>query len=305
MIDADETFNGTWPFKPHFTDAPGFKMHYVDEGNGEVILPIHGEPTWGYLYRKFIPPLSKDYRVVVPDHMGFGKSETPRDREYTLKTHVENLAKFILELDLQDITLVVQDWGGPIGGCITADHFDRIKRVFVMNTIFYPYAQFTAEMGETLTSSRWFTWVQRAQTDGSIEAILGSLDVTVVGVMKHLMGFENSEVINEDWEAAYGSPFMSREESLGAIAFPLDVVTGKFVHRDPPTEAQLTALRQKPAMLATGVQDHAIPTAVTIEAFKQTFGEKPIVELENAGHFLQEDEPELLVALIQQFMQST
>jgi pimeloyl-ACP methyl ester carboxylesterase len=85
MIDANETFNGTWPFAPHFTDAPGFKMHYVDEGGGEAIVCLHGEPTWGYLYRNFIPPLAKKYRVVVPDHMGFGKSETPQDKVYTLK----------------------------------------------------------------------------------------------------------------------------------------------------------------------------------------------------------------------------
>ena len=97
VVDANETFNGTWPFKPHFTDAPGFRMHYVDEGQGEPILCIHGEPMWGYLYRKFIGPLSRTNRVVVPDHMGFGKSQTPQDRTYTLKTHVENLTAQLAE----------------------------------------------------------------------------------------------------------------------------------------------------------------------------------------------------------------
>ncbi|MGH7792370.1 MAG: alpha/beta fold hydrolase, partial [Thermodesulfobacteriota bacterium] len=84
MIPAGETFNGTFPFKPHFCEAAGFRMHYVDEGKGEPIICLHGEPTWGYLYRKFIPPLSKANRVIVPDHMGFGKSETPQDKEYRL-----------------------------------------------------------------------------------------------------------------------------------------------------------------------------------------------------------------------------
>src|SRR5919108_3740989 len=81
MIPADETFDGTFPFKPHFTNAPGFRMHYVDEGEGDPIVCLHGEPTWAYLYRNFIPPLSKRHRVIVPDHMGFGRSETPVDRE--------------------------------------------------------------------------------------------------------------------------------------------------------------------------------------------------------------------------------
>ena len=75
MIADDETFNGTWPFKPHFTNAAGFKQHYVDEGAGEVVLCLHGEPTWGYLYRQMIPDLATHYRVVVPDHMGFGKAK--------------------------------------------------------------------------------------------------------------------------------------------------------------------------------------------------------------------------------------
>ena len=77
MIPASETFNGTFPFKPHFSDAPGFRMHYVDEGDGEPIVCLHGEPTWGYVYRNFIPTLCRTHRVIVPDHMGFGKSETP------------------------------------------------------------------------------------------------------------------------------------------------------------------------------------------------------------------------------------
>ena len=97
MIAADETFDGTWPFEARFSEASGFRQHYVDEGprEGETILCLHGEPTWGYLYRNMIGPLAESYRVVVPDHMGFGKSETPQDREYTLRTHVENLEAFV------------------------------------------------------------------------------------------------------------------------------------------------------------------------------------------------------------------
>ncbi|MBV9077967.1 MAG: alpha/beta fold hydrolase, partial [Methylobacteriaceae bacterium] len=84
MIAPDDAFDGTWPFAPHFSTAPGFRMHFVDEGprGGETVLCLHGEPTWGYLFRKLIPPLSRNRRVVVPDHMGFGKSATPQDRTY-------------------------------------------------------------------------------------------------------------------------------------------------------------------------------------------------------------------------------
>ena len=118
MINSKETFEGTWPFLPQFYNGNGFKQHYVDEGpkNGDTIICLHGEPTWGYIYRKFIPQLSDKFRVIVPDMMGFGKSETPQDKEYTLKTHVENLSNLINYLKLDNIIFVGQDWGGPITG---------------------------------------------------------------------------------------------------------------------------------------------------------------------------------------------
>ena len=96
----NETFDGTFPFKPNFKEINGFQMHYVDEGKGEPVVCVHGEPTWGYLYRKLISPLSKSNRVVVPDHMGFGKSGTPQDKPYTLAQHIGNFTKLLLELDL-------------------------------------------------------------------------------------------------------------------------------------------------------------------------------------------------------------
>jgi haloalkane dehalogenase len=138
MIPAEETFDGTWPFAPHFSDASGFRQHYVDEGprGGETILCLHGEPTWGYLYRHMIGPLAEEHRVVVPDHMGFGKSETPQDRIYTLQTHVENLERFVDDLGLDGLTIVCQDWGGPMAGAYALRNPQRVKRVFLMNTLF-------------------------------------------------------------------------------------------------------------------------------------------------------------------------
>jgi len=298
MIDANETFNGTWPYQPKFTDAPGFKMHYVDEGSGEPIICLHGEPTWGYLYRNFIPPLAKNYRVVVPDHMGFGKSETPQDKVYTLKTHVENLFTVIDELALDGITLVIQDWGGLIGGAAIATQPDRFKRVFVMNTAVYPFCDLSPHF-EALMQSDWFRFITR---EGAMEAVLGNLRYTVLSVMK-LIGFQNTGVATDDWVNAYAAPFETREECKGAIEFPTEVIEVRFPYLDPPSDALVAKLRAKPAMLAVGMQDRAIPPYITIDAFKQAFGERPVVELPNAGHFCQEDEPQALVALIEHLMQ--
>jgi len=299
LIDADATFGGTWPFEPNFSDAPGFRMHYIDEGTGEPILLLHGEPTWGYLYRNFIPGLSENNRVIVPDHMGFGKSETPQDRKYTLHTHVENLVTLVNELDLTDITIVVQDWGGPIGGGLLAAEPDRVKRVFVMNGVLYPFFDM-APYAELLMTSPWFTFI--SQTDP--KPTLLNLRYTVLSMMK-LIGFENTAAVDQNWIDAYSAPFQTPEECLGALEFPIDAAEGRFM-MEPPSDDLRARVKAMPAMLVNGLQDHAQPQDFTFGAFRDVFGDdKPMLTLPNAGHFIQEDAPETLVALIKAFVQSS
>ena len=176
MINHDETFRGTWPFKPYFFNGNGFKQHYIDEGptDGIPIIMLHGEPTWGYIYRNFIPQLSEKYRVIVPDLMGFGKSETPQDKEYTLKTHVENLARLIDFLDLKNITFVGQDWGGPITGAYSIRNIDRVKGYVLINTLF-GYSKEERPKGLT----PWFKWIKKHHEANTLEGILGELGSTV------------------------------------------------------------------------------------------------------------------------------
>jgi haloalkane dehalogenase len=279
-------------------------MHYVDAGEGEPIVCLHGEPTWGYLYRNFIPPLAKTHRVIVPDYMGFGKSETPQDREYTFQAHVENLERLLAELDLQDVTFVLQDWGGPIGGAYTLRNVSRVKRIFLMNTVLPIPAPDTEVRMAKILNSRWFQWMNKRQQDGSFEEVLGNLGSTVLSVMK-IIGLENSAIIDDTWVRAYSAPFDTREECKGAIAFPLEVKTGKANLFEVGGPSEIEAFKQKQVMLAEGMCDHAIPPEVAIEQFRAQFPHAPIVELAHAGHFCPEDEPVALVALIQQFIQMT
>ena len=302
MIQANETFGGTWPFKANFCDTAGFKQHYVDEGpsDGEVILCLHGEPTWGYLYRNFIPELSKHYRVIVPDHMGFGKSETPQNKVYTLQTHVENLISFIDALDLNDITFVCQDWGGPITGAYTIRYPKRVKRVALLNTLF-------AYGGQPANPepSEWFQWIAKHYEAGTLDGILGELGSTVLSVMK-IIGFENSSIVDADWIRAYSAPFPDRTSCKGGIEFPLDVHLQRafgFIFEGLET-GNVDAVREKPAMLAVGLKDRAIRPENQIADFRALFPNSPINTFEQAGHFCQEDIPEILVPLIHQFVQA-
>jgi haloalkane dehalogenase len=306
MIPANETFDGTFPFAPHFSTATGFQMHYVDEGKGEPIVCLHGEPTWGYLYRHFIPPLSNRYRIIVPDHMGFGKSETPANKEYTLSTHVENLEALVLELDLQDITLVLHDWGGPIGGGFALRHLNRVRRLFLMNTIVPLGLPIEAELlPKASAESKWFQWATQAYEDGSLEEVLGNAGVTILHLMKHLQGFENVAAINQTWINAYSAHFQTRADCQGIINFPIDVITGREGKVQLGESEAIAALRQKPAMMVEGMKDYALPPRYFIDIFRAGFPDAPVITLANAGHFCQEDQPDALVALIDQFIQLT
>jgi pimeloyl-ACP methyl ester carboxylesterase len=273
-------------------------MHFVDEGEGEPIICLHGEPTWGYLYRRFIPPLSKANRVIVPDHMGFGKSETPRDREYSLKTHVENLAHLIDELDLKNITFVIQDWGGPIGAAYALRHPDRIKRLFLLNTL----TGYGRAKPSGLTP--WFQFIKDHHEAGTLHEVLGHLNVNVLGIMKAI-GFENTAAVDANWVAAYSAPFPRKADCLGAIEFPLDALLGRMVPYVREGFPLIDNLKAKTAMLAVGMRDRGIAPDLQIADFRGIWPDRPIIELPGAGHFSQEDVPDTIVALIQLFIQST
>lgn len=310
MIPADETFDGTFAFAPHFSEAPGFKMHYVDEGEGTPIICLHGQPTWSYLYRNFIPPLSKHHRVIVPDHMGFGKSETPQNKVYTLRTHVENLTALIEDLDLRDITFVAQDWGGPIAAGYTLRHSERVARLCLMNTIagYGPLVPDKEAAKKAAAASAevspWFQWVGTKVADGSYETIFSNLDKLVLSIMK-VIGFENSAAVDATWLRAYGAHFVDAAACKGGIEFPLDVIERRIVEFLMEGAPNLEKMRAIPAMLAEGMHDNAILPSYAIADFKALWPDGPVVTLDNAGHFCQEDAPETLVALIKMFIQTT
>src|SRR5688500_14147607 len=127
-----------YPFRSHWLALPnGARMHYVDEGSGDTVLFVHGTPTWSFEWRHLIRALSPHFRCVAPDHLGFGLSERPRDGEYTPEWHARNLADFVHRMGLRDFTLVVHDYGGPIGLPLALDGARLVKRLVVLNTFMW------------------------------------------------------------------------------------------------------------------------------------------------------------------------
>ena len=301
-VAANETFDDTWPFAPHFTTAPGFQMHYVDEGSGaETLLLLHGEPTWGYLFRQQIPVWSQHARVIAPDHMGFGKSAAPLDRTYWLQDHVDNLEAFVLELDLRDITLVMHDFGGPVGMGLAARHPDRIKRIVSVNGP-TPFGQ--PDLMERATAnvavSPWFQWIVRAEAEGSLETVLGHLEYNILSTLK-LNGFVRNEIITDTWIRAYGAPFPTPSHAAGAIGWAKGFATGAHQFADPDLAAK-AAIQAKPALAIWGEQDRTLHAEHFLPLFTQLFPGAPVQRLPGAGHYSPEDAPAEIARLVTDFL---
>ncbi|MEU0464848.1 alpha/beta fold hydrolase [Amycolatopsis sp. NPDC006131] len=310
MIPEQETFDGTWPFRACYTEAAGFRQHFVDEGprTGPAIVLLHGEPTWGYLWRHLIDPLSRTHRVVVPDHMGFGKSATPADRGYLAGEHVANLEALLVgELDLDRITLVLHDWGGPIGTGFALRHPERIERIVATNTVLpLGLPGYDELMAGNLADSAWFQWAGAAQAEGRLEEVLGNAGHTVTHLMLALQTITRPENVTPTWIRAYSGHFTSRAECRGVIRFPQQLVAPAPDDPAPtPDPSAVATLRAKPAMLVEGMRDTALLPRYVVPAFRAAYPQAPVIELADVGHFPPEDAPEALLALIELFLATT
>ncbi len=301
-IPAGETFDGTWPFKAHYSSAPGFKMHYIDEGGGsETMVLLHGEPTWGYLFRQQIPVWREHARVIAPDHAGFGKSATPRDRPYLLQDHIDNLEAFVLALDLREITLIMHDFGGPVGMGFSARHPERVKRIVSVNGP-TPFGQpdlvdrLTANVG----ASPWFQWILQAEEKGILEEVLGHLDYNILSTLK-LNGFVRNEIITDPWIEAYRAPFPTPAHSAGAIGWAKGFAIGAHRFEDPTPFAK-AAIQEKPALAIWGEKDCTLHAEHFLPLFRQLFPNAPVHLLAAAGHYSPEDAPEEIAELLVDFL---
>ena len=282
----EETFEGTFPYEPHYMEVNGFSMHYVDEGEGEPIVCFHGEPDWGYLYRQFIKELSKTNRIIVPDMMGFGKSDVPQDKAYILEEHVDNVKKLLLNLDLKNITIVVQDWGGPIGFGFAVDYPERIKRLVIMNT----------SIGVMKEEAK--PWYHYMEKKGTYEEFLKD----PANILQ--MGMVHKEKLTPTVLRAYNAPFPSDEYYIGVLAWPKDIPVGE----DHPSAKAMMHIRNnldrlsdKDKILIWGMKDPIFPKWMT-EWWNKIYPGIETHKIVSASHFLQEDAPEEIIALITQFL---
>ncbi|WP_143304786.1 alpha/beta fold hydrolase [Chitinophaga vietnamensis] len=304
MISFNETFEGTFPFAPHMTDAAGFNMHYIDEGEGPLLLCLHGEPTWGYLFRHLVTRLSNSYRFIVPDHMGFGKSETPANRSYWLQDHIHNIEQLVLALDLRNITLVMHDFGGPVGMGLAARHPERISRLVFINAP-APLGQeaLAAAIQANVAASPWFQWVMQAEKEGRLETVLNESHYSILSTLV-LNGFERRELITPLWLEAWRRPFATPEDCRGVTGWAKGFATGKHIF-ETPSEAARIQLSRLPALALWGAADKTLHAKHFLPLFHAAFPAGKAYELPGVGHYSLEDAPDTVALLVRQFLDLT
>jgi len=281
----DERFEGLpgYDFEPRYTELDGLRLHHLDEGDGDPIVCFHGEPTWAYLYRKMLPVLVQGgHRVLCPDYAGFGRSDKPTERGwYSYDRHVDLMSALLERLDLREATVVVQNWGGPIGLRWAVENADRVTRLVILNT-----GLFTGRV-----SKGFMAWREFAERNPDLP----------VGFV--IQGATTTD-LDEAVLAAYEAPFPNPESKAGAAQFPLLVP----VSEGDPGAAEMSAVREelsrwdKPVLVAFSDSDPVFPYPRAGEAFRDLVpGAGEQVKIEGAAHFLQEDRGERIAEEIVRF----
>lgn len=288
----DWTFGGTWPYTPRWFDSPDGRMHYVDEGprEGRPIVMVHGNPTWGYLYRRFIAAVTEaGYRAIVLDHLGFGRSEKPdRPNLYSIRKHGDRCEALLQSLDLHNATVLVQDWGGPIGLTWTARHPERVRSLAILNT----FAHRPPGKVELPLPLRLF------RTPGVGELMVKGLHA-FVKVFLFKEGVVHPQRLGAQERAAYLAPHPTWSSRTPILVFPREIPSGPegpvsdFVAEIH--DQLVPAFRDKPVFIAWPMKDIAFGQEILDQLWLQDFPDAEVLRIDDAGHYIQEDAHEQII----------
>jgi len=273
-----------FPFRPHYRDVDGLRLAHLDEGDGQPVLFMHGEPTWSYLWRRVIPPVrDAGYRCLAPDLAGFGASDKPTDLDfYSYDRHVALAATLLEDLDLRGATIVVHDWGGPIGLRLAVEHPERIERLVILDT-----GLFTGHQRMTDAWLAFRDFVARTE------------DLPVSMLVRNACKNDPGDEV----AAAYDAPFPNAASKAGARAFPLMLPTSPEAPGAAAGRQVLEQLREdtRPTLMLWADSDPVLPVS-TGERFAAAIGRPAPRIVPDASHFLQEDQGPLIGRLIAEWL---
>jgi len=295
MQTIDWTFGGQWPYAPQWFDTEEGRMHFIDAGPriGRPVVLLHGNPTWGYLWRKIIPPLiAAGHRVVVPDHLGFGRSDKPsRPEVCTVERHARRLEALLESLQLHNATLVPHDWGGPIGLYWATRHHERIANMVILNTFIHrPTGPVSMPLPLRMFRAPW----------------LGEFFVKTLHGLVRIFLFKAgvSQPLSAVDRAAYLAPHPTRASRTAALKFAREFPNGPdgaVAELEEKLHTDLAKLSTRPALIIWAKQDVVMGEA-ELRLWERDFPRAKVVELPDAKHFLQDEEPQRIIDELLEFL---
>jgi haloalkane dehalogenase len=283
-----------YPFQNNFLERNGLKYHYLDEGEGDPVVMVHGNPSWSFYYRNLAKALRSDYRVIVPDHIGCGLSEKPGDADYsyTLKSRIDDLEALLEHLEIRErITLVVHDWGGMIGMGYASRHPERIARLVILNTSAFH-----------LPAEKEFPKALRICRDTAFGAFLVQrLNMFAVGAA--LVGCKRNPMPAKI-RSAYCAPYNSAKNRIATLRFVQDI---PLKPEDPgydlitEIERGLTRFADLPMTICWGMKDFVFDHHF-LKGWQQRFPNAELHTFDDCGHYILEDAPYDVIPIIEQFL---
>lgn len=278
-----------YPFDSHYHELPGARMHYLDEGSGETLLFVHGNPTWSFAWRHFVTEFSKTHRVLAVDHVGCGLSDKPADYPYTLARRIADLESFVTALDLRNVTLVAHDWGGAIGMGTAARLPERFSRFALMNTAAFRSKRIPLRIA-----------VCRIP-------LLGALGVRGFNLFSRAalsMAVEKPDRMTPEVRAGYLAPYDSWGNRVAVQRFVEDI---PLVPSHPSyatltmVEEGLSQFRGRPMLFVWGMRDWCF-TPAFLQEFEERFPQAETLRLDDAGHYVFEDAGERIIPRLREFL---
>lgn len=277
-----------YPFKNHYLCIDNHLIHYIDEGSGETLLFVHGTPSWSFDFRHLIRHLSKQYRCIAIDHIGFGLSDKPYNYKYTTQQHSENLETLITYLKLDNVTLIVHDFGGPIAFNWAVHNPDKINSIIAFNT-----------------------WMWSSKDEPEFKKISKILKSPLLPLLYRYFNFSANYLLPKSFgikkptkwiHRHYTLPFANNKEREGTIGFAKSLLNDQEWFETIWNKRQ--SLNQKPKLFIWGMKDIFI-TSKYLDKFRETWGDSQCLKLESCGHFPQEEEPESCLNAIELFLKSS
>lgn len=274
-----------YPFHSNYFDINGHQLHYIDEGQGETILFVHGTPSWSFDYRNIIKKLKTDYKCFAIDHMGFGLSDKPEHYDYSTQKHSKTLERFVLEKQLDNITLVVHDFGGPIGLNFAIRHPEKIKNLVILNS-----------------------WLWSSKTDPDFIKLSKILKSPLLPFLYRYLNFSPKFILPKSFGdhklskhllKQYTQTFADKTQRNGALSFAKSLLNDQDWFQELWDKRQ--AISSKPTLFIWGMKDPVIKPHY-LDKFQNGFTNSKTVQFETCGHFPQEEQPEMVTKSILDFL---